>query len=46
MANYGYKLRILSSLRLVKRTSSIAIKKRIENLINIYIDLKKIAKLV
>jgi len=44
-ANYGYELRTSLLPRQVKKTSSTA-KQRIETLMNLYIDLTEIAKLV
>ena len=44
-ANYGYKLRMLLLLWQVKKTSS-TVKQRMETLINLYANLKEIARLV
>ena len=44
-ANYGYKLKILITLRQIKKRSKIA-KKILEIFINLYIDLYKLIKLV
>ena len=44
-ANYGYKLRTLLLPQQAKKSSKTA-KKRVETLINLYKDLKKLAKLV
>jgi hypothetical protein len=43
--NYGYKLRILITLKWAKKRSKIA-KKRLEFLINLYIDLYKLVNIV
>ena len=44
-ANYGYKLRTLLSPQQVKKSSETA-KEKVETLINLYKDLKELAKLV
>ena len=44
-ANYSYKLKILITLRQVKKRSKIA-KKRLEIFINLYINFYKLIKLV
>jgi hypothetical protein len=44
-ANYSYKLRMSIILKQIKKRSKIA-KKRLNTLINIYIDFYKSAKLV
>jgi hypothetical protein len=43
--NYSYELRTLITLKQVKKRSEIA-KKRLKVLINLYIDLYKLAKIV
>ena len=44
-ANYGYKLKTLLLPQQVKKSSKTA-KERVETLINLYRDLKELAKLV